>query len=92
MYGDILWGAKPLETREWWQSPLIPGLKATLGYTRLNLSRKRNGAHTNVLPALGSHRPLVQARGMEAGMIWLGGQRFIRQEETRAMQSALWWK
>ena len=52
-----------IEARQWWHTPLIPALrrqrqmdlcefKTTLGYTRLNQS-KRNRGHAKVISALG---------------------------------------
>ena len=55
--------------------------KATLVHMRLNLS-KREIVYLKVIPGLGSHAFNFSTKEVETGVLWLGGGRNIRQEET----------
>ena len=54
-----------------------------MGYLRFNLS-KREAVNTKVGELLGSNTFISSTREVETELMWLGGERNIRWEETRA--------
>ena len=60
-----------------------PRTQATLDYTRLNLSKKRNKTHKDAPKMVKSHTFNPSTREVEIGVMWLDGQKYRRQEKTK---------